>query len=122
MPEFALRSDTQIDWTNHTNGTNDFTNRLADAFMGNTLFSDMTFFLESDRISIPAHSLIVSAASPVLDRCLNGTGTGTIINTDRIITVPDCALDEFKVMLRYIYTGKFLGGYYLGWSDTKIFT
>lgn len=102
MVEFAVRSETQIDWTNHTNGTNDFTNRLADAFMGNTLFSDMTFYLESEQISIPAHSLIVSAASPVLDRCLNGT----IWNADRIINILDCPLTDFMVMLRYIYTGK----------------
>lgn len=102
--QFISRSDTQIDWTSHTDGTNEFCNRFADAFLGNTLYSDMSFFLEMDNTTIPAHALIVSAASPVLDRCINGSGN--LVNNDRVIRVPDCPGAEFNVMLRYIYTGR----------------
>lgn len=81
-----------------------FEDRFADAYMGKTLQSDMTFFLESDSTLIPAHTLIVAASSVVLERLIHGTGT--IVNTDRVVKVPDCPAAEFQILLYYIYTGK----------------
>lgn len=94
-----------IDWNNRPkNPTNVFEDRLADAYMGKSLQSDMAFYVESDKTTIPAHSLIVSAASEVLEKLIHGTGS--IVNTDRVVSVPDCPLEEFLVLLRYLYTGK----------------
>lgn len=93
-----------IDWTDRLDGKHSFVDRFADAYMGKTIQSDMTFVLESSGTLIPAHSWIICAASPVLERLVHGTGS--IVNTDRVVTVPDCSLAEFNVLLRYLYSGK----------------
>lgn len=105
--KFTKRSEERIDWTGHkSDKLNHIGKRLANAYMGNAWQSDMTFLLESDdNISIPGHSLIVAAASPVLERCV--FGTGSIVNAgDCVIKIPDCPLAEFEVFLRFIYTGE----------------
>lgn len=80
-----------------------FVDRLADAYMGNTLRSDMSFFVEMENLFIPAHANIMAAASEVMERLIYGTGS--IVNTDRIVTVPDCSEEQFRLLLRYLYTG-----------------
>lgn len=93
-----------IDWSNNPNGTNHFDDRFADAYMGKTYLSDMSFFVELDQTSIPSHSFIVAPASKVLERCI--FGTGSIANPDRVVKVRDCPLAEFHILLHYLYTGK----------------
>lgn len=102
----ATNRNTQadIDWTNWTKETHRFENRLQDAYMGKALHADMSFYVESDRETIPAHSLIIAAASEVLERLIYGSGT--LVNDDRLVTVPNCPLNEFNVLLRYLYTGE----------------
>lgn len=97
--QFSAHEPQNIDWNNR--GT--FANRFADAFMGKALRSDMSFYLESARVSITAHTLIVSAASEVLDRII--FGSGSIANFDRVVKVPNCPDMEFRVLLKYLYTG-----------------
>lgn len=104
--KFKCSPSSDIDWKTRTSGARDFSDRLADAYMGKTLKSDMTFFVESDNISIPAHSLIIAAASAVLERCI--FGVGSIVNSDRVVTIADCPLNDFKVLLRYLYNGNFV--------------
>lgn len=91
-----------IDWKNRSNGK--FKNRFADAYLGKELGTDMTFFIESENISIPAHSLIIAAASEVLDKLI--CGTGDIVNEERVVSVPNCTSKEFNILLHYLYTGK----------------
>lgn len=101
----AADEDTMIDWTDRLDDNHSYDDRFADAYMGKTFQSDMIFFLESCGTSIPAHTLIVSAASAVLERFVR-QGSGGTGKTDRIVQVPDCSLAEFTVLLRYIYTGQ----------------
>lgn len=93
-----------IDWTNRTYDTRGFDNRLADAYLGKAVLSDMSFLVELDNISIPAHAIIIASASSVLERCI--FGTGSIVNTERVVRIRDCPTDDFKVLLRYLYTGR----------------
>lgn len=86
----------------HWNGDSDFNERFANEFMGKTLHSDMTFYVELDDALIPGHALIVSAASPMLDQFLSDH----VDLASRIIKVANCPLKDFNVMLRYIYSGK----------------
>lgn len=65
------------------------------------LFADMLFYIEQDAVDIPAHRIIVSTASPVLDKFLSGTGT--LPASDRI-TVSDISAEHFREVLRYLYT------------------
>lgn len=97
--------DGNIDWNGRNDGTMIFQDRLADAYMGKQLHSDMMFFVESENTYIPAHSLIVAAGSEVLERLVYGTGS--IVNTDRVVQVPDCPVDAFKHILQYLYTGDY---------------
>lgn len=99
----SSRFESQIDWSNQQMSTCKFVERLAVAYLDNSLHSDMSFYVDWENISVPAHSLIVAAASPVLERCVYGTGD--IVNKERIIHVRNCTLAEFYVLLRYIYTG-----------------
>lgn len=94
-----------IDWTDRMDDHHSFECRFADAYMGKTFQSDMTFYVEKCGTSIPAHSLIVSAASKILERFVLNTNDG-LRDTKRVVKVTDCPLDEFQVLLRYIYTGK----------------
>lgn len=103
-PKLFPREETNIDWSTHKTDTDHFNKRLGIAYMGNSWLSDMTFLLELENVSIPGHSNIVAAASPVLEKCI--FGTGTIVNKDRVVRIPDCSQQEFEVLLRYIYTGK----------------
>lgn len=100
-----------IDWKNRPKDAVIFEDRLADAYMGKSLKSDMAFYVDSDGTTIPAHSLIVSAASEELEKLIYGTGS--IVNTDRVVNVPDCPEEEFLLLLRYLYTGKATRVYYL---------
>lgn len=92
-----------IDWKNRSN--DNFEYRLANAYMDKAFASDMSFFIESESITIPGHSFIIAPASEVLERLI--LGTGNIPNKERVITVLDCPLKEFKVLQRYLYTGKY---------------
>lgn len=100
-----------IDWNDRPKDPSRFEDRLADIYMGKSLKSDMSFYVESDDTTIPAHSFIVSAASEVLDKLIYGTGS--IVNTDRVVKVPDCPKEEFLLLLRYLYTGKHDKDYFI---------
>lgn len=93
------RQETSINWTRR-----DFSNRLANAFAANEWKSDMTFFVPAENQSIPAHSLLVAAASPMLERCcVDYDGSVTV---GAIITIPDhCSATNCRIVLRYIYSG-----------------
>lgn len=100
---YLQSKDTHIDWSTHKTDVNFYQKRFGNAYMGSHWLSDMSILLELEKQSIPAHSFIVAAASPVLEKCI--FGTGNIVNTDRVIRIPDCTLSEFKVFLCYLYTG-----------------
>lgn len=101
---FPDRLDTEIDWSNRKADTSHYAKRLATAYIGNAWLSDMSFLLESDNTSIPGHSMIVAAASPVLEKCI--FQIGGVLNTDGcVVTIPNCPLREFEIFLQYIYTG-----------------
>lgn len=80
-----------IDWKNRPKDAIIFEDRLADAYIGKSLKSDMAFYVDSDGTTIP----------------------GSIVNTDRVVNVPDCPEEEFLLLLRYLYTGKATRVYYL---------
>lgn len=75
--------------------------RLADTYMGKSLKSDMTFVLAADGTRIPGHTLIVSAASQVMDNIISDPdwcgGKEIVINID-------CPEKSFMQLLRSIYT------------------
>lgn len=68
--------------------------------VGNSLHSDFTFILE-DNVEIPAHTLIIGAASPVLDKIVYGTGT---FSPEISAFVDSISKESFMEMLRYMYT------------------
>lgn len=74
--------------------------RLED-LVGNKYRSDCTFVIEDDNVRIPAHKLIVSLASPVLERILYGND---IFCPQDCIKVEGISKDSFMRILRYIYT------------------
>lgn len=84
------------DWKAPT--SDDDRNRLAVVYMGKDLSSDMSFLLESDGTRIPAHTLIVSAASEVLQQMIDRCTDGEIV-----VQVPHCSREEFMLILRYLY-------------------
>lgn len=102
--KLSPRSETRIDWTGHKTDADYFTNRLANAYMFNRWQSDMSFFLELDNTTIPAHSLIVAASSPVLERII--FETDSVVKPNCVIKIQKCHLAEFEILLRFIYNGK----------------
>lgn len=69
--------------------------------VGNSLHSDVTFIIEDDNVEIPAHKLIISLASPVIDIIVYGNDS--FISTN-IIKVDGISKESFMEILRYIYT------------------
>lgn len=69
----------------------------------NPIHSDLTFVVEEDDCSIPAHKLIVALASPVLDRMVYG---GDGFSPMDIVRVDATSSESFKEILRFIYTDK----------------
>lgn len=99
------RQECSIDWSSPSNARFDFVQRLANAFLANEWRSDMSFYVPRDDRSFPGHSLIVGAASPMLERCCFKSSDG-VLNADTIITLPDyCSAETMQIVLRYLYTG-----------------
>lgn len=98
---FPLHTD--IDWDDRKKDITKYEDRLADAYLGKTLQSDMTFLVELDGTAIPAHTLIVCAASQVLEKLI--FGSGSLKNTGRVVKVSNCPKKEFMILLRSLYTG-----------------
>lgn len=104
LATLSTRNETFIDWTTPSNARFDFSGRFTSAFLGNEWRSDVSFYIPLDDRTIPAHSLIVGAASPVLERCC--FAPDGILNADSPITLPDyCSAETFEIVLRYIYSG-----------------
>lgn len=76
-------------------------NRLRGLF-NNELYSDFTFIILEDNVRIPAHKIIVSAASAVFERIACGRTNHFTPNTTA--EVEGISSDSFLEILRYIYT------------------
>lgn len=76
------------------------TKQLA-AYVGNKLHSDMVFFIEKDKMEIPAHKFIVGIRSKVLHNMIYGTGN---IQPSNKITIPNITVKQFQEVLNYIYS------------------
>lgn len=117
---FTIRFDTRLDWSSVADdgakNSGDPKHRTMEALavrfgalLGNSLRSDMSFYVEHDNVSIPAHRLIVGSASAVLEAMVYGSGIGTVRSsgdgdsstsdgTDtagRGIPVRDCYAEDF---------------------------
>ena len=79
-------------------------NQIA-SFLENGALADIQFHI-NDTI-LPAHSLIVSGACPVLAAMIFNNFQE---ESTRIITITDASLEVFKQFLRYLYTGNILDG------------
>lgn len=99
-----IRNVTSIDWTSPKSARFNFNSRFGNAFLANEWLSDVSFLVDQDDRLIPAHSLFVGAASPMLERCC--FGRDGVPSATKPITVPDyCSAETFDVVLRFIYTG-----------------
>lgn len=111
---FTIRFDTRLDWSaaganisgNPKEGTMEALAVRFAALLGNNLRSDMSFYVEHDNVSIPAHRLIVGSASAVLEAMVYGSGIGTVRSSadddgdggsevGRGIPVRDCSAKDF---------------------------
>jgi len=79
-------------------------NHIA-SLLENGALADIQFHI-NDTI-LPAHSLIISAASPVLAAMFFNNFQE---KSTRIVTIIDASLEAFKQFLRYLYTGNILDG------------
>lgn len=97
------RRNDRIDWTRPEHQSRQYFDvRLACHYLANVRHADMTFEIECEQVSVPAHRLIVGTASPFLDRLCNDVDR----SVDVCIVVGDnCKLAEFMVLLEYLYTG-----------------
>lgn len=103
-----VRNEPSIDWTCPKNARFNFGLRLANAFLANEWLADVFFYLPKEDRTIPAHSLILAAASPVLERfCFKNDGSSVTGGSNSpIFTMPnDLPVDTFEIVLRFIYTG-----------------
>lgn len=57
--------------------------------------SDMTFYVERDDVSIPAHRLIVFTASNVMANMVYSAGAMTVDAPHPIVPVRDCSYADF---------------------------
>lgn len=72
--------------------------------MANKWLSDLSFYLPKEDLTVPAHSLILVAASPVLERCCYSSKG--VRNGNTTITVPSyCSSRTFQIVLQYMYMG-----------------
>lgn len=73
--------------------------------LGNSFQSDFTFIIEDDdNVEVPAHKLILSLASPVLNRIVYG---GEAFSSTNVNKVDGISKKSFMEILRYIYTDNF---------------
>lgn len=101
----SIRDDKTVEWNDERNVRKPFSSRFANAYLANEHCADMRFYVRIDNVEVPAHSLIVAAASPALHCMCFGTGRETI-NGGSVITVPDnCSTKVLMIVLRYIYAG-----------------
>lgn len=98
--DIAIRNEPNINWETIT----DTSQRLLHAFLANEWLSDISFYVSKDHLTVPAHSLIVAAASAKLEQaCFQRKGTR---NRNSTIVVPDfCSANTFHIVLRYLYMG-----------------
>lgn len=100
----TVRNEASIVWTSpKTNARVSYGSRFSNAFLANSWRADVSFFLPKDKLTIPAHSVIVAAASPKLER-LCFEADGSIPNGIISIVMPeDYTIDMFEIVLRFIY-------------------
>lgn len=77
--------------------------KRASVLVGNSIYSDMTFFLEKDNEEIPAHKILVALASNELENIV--FGDESISPSNRVI-VKNISVAAFRQVLSYIYTDK----------------
>lgn len=99
---FSYDTDMNDSSINSKNVRVSISDRL-DQLVGNKLHSDLEFLIEDDNFEIPAHKLIVAAASPVFDRMIYGTET---FSPTDVVKVDGISKDAFFQILRFIYTDK----------------
>lgn len=98
--ELLIKNDAELDWA-ALPARDELKHRNA-GYLGNSLMADMSFYIASDGVSIPAHKLIVAAGSPVLEKFVHGSGQ--LVSASPVITVTGISSPGFFEVLRYLYT------------------
>lgn len=91
-PNFTIRVDKSLEWGDDPYQRSAPNKRYAD-YLGNEFHADMWFHVLRDNVRIPAHRLIIAAASRVL--CTIAYGTGAIAGSIGDVPVEDCSADDF---------------------------
>lgn len=100
-----MRDNVRIDWFDiNSNAIGNYSQRLALAYLANTRLANIVFHIVTEKLDIPAHSLIISVASEALEILCHGADGER--NADGIrIEVPYCTSLDFLFVLRYLYNG-----------------
>lgn len=98
--DLLIKNDEELDWQ-RLPMRDELKHRNA-GYLGNSLMADMSFYIVSDGVSLPAHKLIVAAGSPVLEKFVHGSGQ--LVLASPVITVTGISSHGFFEVLRYLYT------------------
>lgn len=98
--DLLIKNDEELDWQRLP--MRDELKQRNVGYLGNSLMADMSFYIASDAVSIPAHKLIVAAGSPVLEKFVHGSGQ--LVSASPVITVTGISSQGFFEVLRYLYT------------------
>lgn len=98
--DLLIKNDEELDWQRLP--LRDELKHRNVGYLGNSLMADMSFYIVSDGVSIPAHKLIVAAGSPVLEKFVHGSGQ--LVSASPVISVTGISSQGFFEVLRYLYT------------------